>query len=184
MWVYDGDTALIRVRGGEEKVRFIGLNCPELDEPWGKETLEYTRRILRRKVVYLERDVEERDGYGRLLAYVWIEPPTDRSEAEIKTKMLNAILLLNGYARKLDVFPNLRYAEIFSKLQMEAIRGQKGIWRPKSYENYYIGNMRSMKFHRPSCHYGRRTASWNRIIFKSRDEAIARGYTPCKACKP
>jgi micrococcal nuclease len=184
LWVYDGDTALIRVRGREERVRLIGLNCPELEEPWGKDAYSYTRRILGRRRVYLERDIEERDSYGRLLSYVWLDIPKDRSEAEIRGKMLNAMLIVSGYARKLDVPPNLRYSDLFSKLQMEAMKAGRGVWMPNGKERYYVGNKRSRKFHIPSCQYGQMISPRNRVIFKSREEAIKSGYVPCRFCNP
>lgn len=59
--------------GGEEKVRFIGVDTPESTtrvEPYGKEAAAYTKSRLNGKKVYLEPDVGERDKYGRLLAYV------------------------------------------------------------------------------------------------------------------
>jgi competence protein ComEC len=49
-------------------------------------------------------------------------------------------------------------------------------------ETYYIGNKRSKVFHRPSCHTLPSTK--NQVIFRTRDEAIAQGYRPCKNCNP
>ncbi len=48
----------------------------------------------------------------------------------------------------------------------------------------YIGNARSLKFHRPDCEWAQKTAPQNRVVFKSRDEAIKQGYQPCKVCQP
>jgi len=53
-------------------------------------------------------DVQERDKYGRLLAYVWLEPPEDGSEAEVRARMFSALLLTEGYAQVLTVPPNVR----------------------------------------------------------------------------
>ncbi|MGB9859388.1 MAG: thermonuclease family protein, partial [Moorellaceae bacterium] len=76
--IVDGDTIHVRLPGGqEERVRFIGVNTPESQgkvEPYGKEAAAYTQRRLSGRTVYLELDVGERDKYGRLLAYVWLEP--------------------------------------------------------------------------------------------------------------
>lgn len=49
---------------------------------------------------------------------------------------------------------------------------------------YYIGNKNSRKFHRPDCYWAQKISLHNRVIFKSRDEAINSGYVPCKVCKP
>jgi len=48
----------------------------------------------------------------------------------------------------------------------------------------YIGNKNSKKFHRPDCQWAQKIAPYNRVIFKSRDEAIRAGYVPCKVCRP
>jgi micrococcal nuclease len=95
--VSDGDTVHVNLNGLDERVRIIGFNCPEVshpdlgikEEPYGKEAKAYTERQLTGKKVWLELDVQERDNYGRLLAYVWLEPPTSGSEEEIRAKMFN-----------------------------------------------------------------------------------------------
>lgn len=46
----------------------------------------------------------------------------------------------------------------------------------------YIGNRKTKKFHRPSCHTLPKQS--NRVYFKSRDKAISSGYVPCKNCNP
>lgn len=46
----------------------------------------------------------------------------------------------------------------------------------------YIGNKRSLKFHLPTCKY--LPAEKNRVYYKTREEAVADGYVPCKRCKP
>lgn len=130
--VVDGDTLRVRMENGkEENVRFIGVDTPENTreaEPFGKEAAAYTQERLDGKTVYLELDVDERDEYGRILAYIWLAPPENGSEAEVRTKMFNADLLLGGYARVMTVPPNVRYAELFVKLQREARQAGKGLW--------------------------------------------------------
>jgi len=75
--IVDGDTIYVRLSGGtEEKARFIGVDTPETkhpskpDEPYGSEAEAYTRAQLDGKQVWLEPDVQDRDKYGRILAYV------------------------------------------------------------------------------------------------------------------
>lgn len=131
--VIDGDTVYVRFKTGrEEKVRFIGVDTPESTrevEPYGKEAAAYTRKRLLGKTVYLELDVAERDKYGRVLAYVWLAPPKTGSEAEVRQKMFNAELLLAGLAQVMTVPPNVKYADFFLKLQAEARKAEKGLWR-------------------------------------------------------
>jgi micrococcal nuclease len=70
--------------------------------------------------VRLRFDVERRDRYGRLLAYVY--------RADDGT-FVNAALVRDGYARPLTVPPNVRYADRFVQLAREARRAERGLWR-------------------------------------------------------
>ncbi|KYH30571.1 thermonuclease precursor [Moorella mulderi DSM 14980] len=204
--VAGGDTLHVKINGREEKVRLIGVNTPEIahpdlgikEEPYGKEAAAYTQKRLAGKQVYLELDVGERDKYGRMLAYVWLEKPANDSEAEVRAKMYNAELLLNGYAQVMTVPPNVKYADLFVKLQREAREAGKGLWgaavtAPVSAPAYggksgsvakYIGNSSSKKFHYPDCRWAKEISPRNRVEFTSRQEAINAGYQPCKVCRP
>jgi endonuclease YncB( thermonuclease family) len=132
----DGDTVEVEVGGKRERVRLIGVNCPELshpdlgirEEPFGREAAEYTRKRLEGRTVWLEPDVSERDRYGRLLAYVWLDRPWDRTEAEVRRWMFNAALLLEGYAQVMTVPPDVKYADLFVRLAREAREAGKGLW--------------------------------------------------------
>ena len=130
--VVDGDTVIVKLAGeSEEKVRLIGVDTPESTrniEPYGKEASAYAKSMLDGGAVWLELDVGERDRYGRLLAYVWLKQPAEDSEAEVRSKMFNADLLLNGYAQIMTVPPNVKYADLFVKLQQEARDAGKGLW--------------------------------------------------------
>lgn len=130
--VVDGDTVVVLLANGKkEKVRFIGINTPESTtrhEPYGKEAADYTRKQLVDKEVYLELDVGERDKYGRLLAYMWLMPPTKIDDGEIRKKMFNARLVTAGYAQLMTIPPNIKYADYFIKYQREAREGKKGLW--------------------------------------------------------
>jgi micrococcal nuclease len=121
--VVDGDTIVVRVYGRLEKVRYIGVNTPEVhhptkgEEPGGREASEVNRRLVQGKQVRLELDVRERDRYGRLLAYVWVGDT-----------MINAELVRLGYAQVMTIPPNVRYQHLFLKLQREAREGGRGLW--------------------------------------------------------
>ncbi len=131
--VIDGDTAVLRLDSGTvEKTRFIGIDTPESTnriEPYGDQAAAYTAQTLRQgRVVYLERDVETRDRYGRMLAYVWLEPPADTGLSEVRTKMLNARLAAEGYAQQLTVPPNVKYERHFRELVARARSSRLGLW--------------------------------------------------------
>ena len=122
--VVDGDTIQVQIGGRLEKVRYIGVNTPEVhhprkgEEPGGREATEVNRGLVEGKHVRLELDVRERDRYGRLLAYVWVGDT-----------MVNAELVRLGYAQVMTIPPNVRYQPMFLKLQREAREAGRGLWR-------------------------------------------------------
>lgn len=128
--VIDGDTFEIE---GQHKVRLIGINTPEStnkQERYGKEASAFTKSQLEGKTVYLQKDVSEADRYGRLLRYVWLEKPTDPyNENEIRGKMFNAILVLEGYAQPSTYPPDVTYSEYFVKFAREAREQGVGLWQ-------------------------------------------------------
>ena len=123
--VVDGDTIEICcVFGKREKVRYIGVDTPETKhprkgvEPLGKEAAEANRGLVGGHHIRLEFDVDQRDRNGRLLAYVYLEDGT----------FVNAWLVQNGYAQVMTIPPNVRYQELFLRLQREAHQAQRGLW--------------------------------------------------------
>ncbi|MBI4246701.1 MAG: thermonuclease family protein [Candidatus Rokubacteria bacterium] len=121
--VVDGDTIQVRIGDRVEKVRYIGVNTPEVHhptrgkEPGGSEATEVNRALVQGQRVGLELDVRERDRYGRLLAYVWVGD-----------LMINAELVRRGYAQVMTVPPNVRYQALFVELQREARGAGRGLW--------------------------------------------------------
>lgn len=123
--IVDGDTIIVELDGGEEKLRMIGVDTPESvhndlekNVPYGKVSSDYTKDMLEGREVWLEMDVEERDRYGRLLAYVYLDG-----------EMFNRMLLEEGHATIITVPPNVKYAEEFEGLQEEARREGRGLWK-------------------------------------------------------
>ena len=129
----DGDTIHVTMPdGADEKVRFIGVNTPESTirhEPYGKEASAFTKsRLAVGARVWLETDVQLRDTYGRVLAYVWLAPPSGRRAADVRAHMFNAELLLNGYADLMTIPPNVEYVEAFRPMAAEAREAGRGLW--------------------------------------------------------
>jgi len=127
--VIDGDTiSVCCLAGREERVRYIGVNTPEVhhptkgEEPGGREATEVNRQLVGGRQVRLDLDVQERDRYGRVLAYVWM----DRGGEAV---MVNAELVRRGYAQVMTIPPNVKYQELFLKLQREAREVGRGLWR-------------------------------------------------------
>ena len=127
--VVDGDTVHVRVGERVEKVRYIGINTPETnhptrgEEPGGRAATAVNSRLVRDRTVRLEPDVQLRDHYGRLLAYVWV----NGAGGEL---MVNAELVRLGYAQVMTVPPNVRHADLFRKLQADAREQRRGLWAP------------------------------------------------------
>jgi endonuclease YncB( thermonuclease family) len=121
--VVDGDTIKVSVKGRIETVRYIGMNAPETRhptkgaEPGGREATEANRRLVLGKTVRLELDVQERDRYGRWLAYVYVGGV-----------MVNAELVRLGYAQVMTIPPNVAHQERLLELQREARARRRGLW--------------------------------------------------------
>lgn len=132
--VIDGDTVRVLLNGQEHTVRLIGVDTPETvhpridEEAFGKEASDFTRQALEGKDAWLELDVGERDRYGRLLAYVWTSPPETWSDAELRSSMHNASLLLAGYAQLMTIPPNVKHVKSFAEFQAEARESRRGLW--------------------------------------------------------
>lgn len=122
--VVDGDTFVIKYNGKEEKVRLIGVDTPESVHPneekntqFGEEVSNFSKKMLTGKKVAIELDVEHRDKYGRLLAYVYLDG-----------QMYNKILLEKGYAKIATYPPNVKYVEEFTEIQKQARENKVGLW--------------------------------------------------------
>ncbi|MDH3797430.1 MAG: thermonuclease family protein [Desulfobacterales bacterium] len=177
-WVVDGDTVVLN---DGQKVRYIGINAPELAhddhgaEPYGEASKEFNALLVARKKVRLEFDKERFDRYQRLLAYVFLK----------NAKFVNAEILSTGYAYLLKHRPNLKYDEILLQAQRSAMSAKRGIWQNwKENKNTVIGNKNSHRFHLRTCPYGKRIKPRNRIVFQKKWDAYWEGYAPAKRCMP
>jgi micrococcal nuclease len=121
--VVDGDTVVVRYEGREERIRLIGVDTPETVHPnkpveaYGEEAKEYTKKKLEEKDIQIEFDVKERDRYGRLLGYIWVDG-----------LLFNDELLKMGYAKVATFPPNVKYVETFKETERNAREKQVGLW--------------------------------------------------------
>jgi endonuclease YncB( thermonuclease family) len=121
--VVDGDTVYVSIDGEEYRIRYIGIDTPELAhfgdpiECLALEAKQYNERLVLGQTVGLEKDVSETDDFGRLLRYVWLG-----------NEMVNAKLVSDGYANASTYPPDVRYAEMFASLQAEARTAVRGLW--------------------------------------------------------
>jgi micrococcal nuclease len=121
--VIDGDTIEVRIDGRREDVRLIGVDTPETVKPgtpvqcFGPQASHFTHSLLEGKRVRLIFGVEQRDIYGRLLAYV-----------HLGRRFVNALLIRRGLARTLTIPPNDRFAPLLRRLELRAARAGRGLW--------------------------------------------------------
>jgi micrococcal nuclease len=122
----DGDTVVVEIDGREERVRLIGIDTPESVAPerpvecFGPEAKARTAALLPAgTAVRLERDVEARDKYDRLLAYVF------RAEDDL---LVNLVLVEEGYAESVAYPPNVARQGELDAAEVAARRTGRGLW--------------------------------------------------------
>jgi micrococcal nuclease len=123
--VVDGDTIRVRLDGGRiERVRYIGVDTPESVKPgtpvqcFAKKASHFNASLVSGRQVTLKTDAEERDRYGRLLAYVYADG-----------RFVNRELVARGYARTLTIPPNVAHADEFARLARRAREAGVGLWQ-------------------------------------------------------
>lgn len=123
--VIDGDTiAVLFDDGTVERVRYIGVDTPETVHPrrgvdcYGPEASARNKELVSGVRVFLEKDVSERDRYGRLLRYVWLEDGT----------FVGAQLVADGYAQVVTYPPDVRWVDLYRELQRVAREEGRGLW--------------------------------------------------------
>jgi endonuclease YncB( thermonuclease family) len=112
--VYDGDTVLL---SDGRKVRYLGMNTPEWQEPYYLKAKRLNESLVMGKEVRLEFDEERADKYGRLLAYLYVG-----------NQMVNAKLIEDGLAHAFFIPPNRKHNALLLKLQADARERKSGIW--------------------------------------------------------
>ncbi|MDO5041079.1 MAG: thermonuclease family protein [Peptoniphilus sp.] len=124
--VVDGDT-VYSDKG--EKIRIIGINAPEVgEELLSEESMDFAKKHLLNKEVYIEKDVEVLDQYDRILAYIWIDKPENLSYESIKNLNYSAMSLSVGLSRTYTFEPNVKYERDFKRAQREARDLEIGMW--------------------------------------------------------
>ncbi|MFN0025931.1 MAG: thermonuclease family protein [Acidimicrobiales bacterium] len=125
--VVDGDTLEVALPAGRERVRLIGIDTPESVNPdsevecYGVAASEHLADLLPKGTeVELVRDVELRDRYDRLLAYVF-----RRSDG----LFVNLAMASEGYANTLSIAPNLTFADDMTAAVAQARQAGLGLWQ-------------------------------------------------------
>ena len=185
--VLDGDTIEVSRDGSRVRIRLEGIDCPEKDQPFAEEAKAFTAKLVSGKTVSLIE--KEKDTYGRTVARVFVDG------RDVSVELLKAGLA--SHAR--------RYSSdwMLAALEEQARRDRLGIWASKAAAESPIpnpnagsehtsketgsrmvfhGNVNNRVFHTPACTaYNCRNCTRE---FKSRDDAIAAGFRPCRECNP
>ena len=130
--VVDGDTVELPFGNADERVRLVGIDTPEVfedPEPFGPEASAFTKELLTGRVVYVEIAVEERDRFGRVLAYLYLEDPAgDWQSGRLRLRQVNLEIVRAGWADPLSIPPNIVYADLYVQAAQEAREADRGMW--------------------------------------------------------
>jgi micrococcal nuclease len=125
--VIDGDTVDIALAGRTERVRLIGVNTPETKHPtkpiecFGPEASAYLTQLLPKgTTVRIERDVEARDRYGRMLLYLYLGS---------NDLFINLDLVARGYGTPMSIEPNTFHRNDFVRAAAQAEAANVGLWK-------------------------------------------------------
>lgn len=172
--VIDGDT--IELTDGE-KVRLLGIDTPERGDPFYDSARFFLESLVAGKVLEAEYAKRRRDGYGRILAFLFAD-----------TMFINAALLRSGLATVYlfeDNMGDKERVEILLAAQNEAALAGRGLWSLTiSPEKYYVAKRGALRFHRPFCRSVSKLKPEEMLRFDSRLEAFQAGYSPCRNCRP
>jgi len=186
----DGDSVnVVFPNGLEQEVRLLSVDAPEKDQVFADEAREFLERAVAGKSLELTTGPQERDRYGRLLAFVVSD-----------AGFVNRRMVAEGLAVVFVVPPNTERVDELLAAQQMAHREKRGIWvlegemeEPASfrarkrggadtprlllYGNFVpVGNRKSRVAHWPGCRHVDEMAPANRRPFASVQEALAAGY--------
>src|SRR3989304_7564230 len=115
--VIDGDTVVLE---SGQTLRYIGIDTPEVSqgkECYALESTEKNKELVLGKLVRLEKDVSERDRYGRLLRYAYVGDT-----------FINETLVRDGFATASPYPPDVKYSELFKEAEKDARENNRGLW--------------------------------------------------------
>jgi micrococcal nuclease len=113
--VLDGDTVILD--DGFTHVRLIGIDAPEMDEPYYEESTTKLVALCHGRSVALETDIEDKDMYERLLRYIYVDD-----------KFINWEMVRSGLAYASPFGANIKYSGIIQEAENAAIREGLGVW--------------------------------------------------------
>lgn len=127
--VSDGDTFEL---DGEETIRMLGIDTPEIAHPglyikeecFGKDARARLSQLIQHRPVLTKRDIKDKDRYGRSLRFVFVQDTSDRD----RYLFVNAYMIGEGFARAYIFEQDQSYKSMINDLQAFAIQNKKGLW--------------------------------------------------------
>lgn len=185
--IVDGDTINVEpFPDGKNSVRLLGIDAPETKNNGNNQRrhAEYAKLFLNGLIsvgdtVRIETDQEERDRYGRVLAYVF------KDDENINVKLVS-----EGMAAPYQVYPNLKFFEEVRQAAIDAQNGDKGIYNPndpleelffefrmrvdRRSPHKYVGDYQTKIYYNPIEY--KEVPLENRVFFFNEQDAINAGY--------
>tara|TARA_Y100000310_G_C20647480_1_gene797454 strand:+ start:256 stop:774 length:519 start_codon:yes stop_codon:yes gene_type:complete len=163
--VIDGDTLDIETG---ERIRLSGINTPETGDCYSQKAKDALSQLTLNKYIYLERDIQNKGKYGRLLRYIYLN-----------NTMINAFLVSEGYARVYDKYSETtKYYEELKQVEDQT----KGLWLCEEQKSdcLYVASKNSKVYHKPECKFAKKIKPENLICFTSEEQVKDMTYT--KSC--
>lgn len=116
--IVDGDTIDVLVNTNTYRVRYIGIDTPETGECYYTEAKNANGTWVNGQTVRMERDISNVDRYDRLLRYIYLADG----------RMVNELLVREGFAFSKRYAPDTKNAALFDAAQIDAAKARSGMW--------------------------------------------------------
>ena len=208
MRVLDGDTIEVMRGGRAERIRLYGIDAPEKAQAFGRTAKRRTLAIAARKTVRVEPVALDR--YDRIVGLVYVDGKLLNEELV----RAGLAWVYTAYCTRRSLCSSWRLLERQAKHARTGLWAERAPTAPWEWRQagrrggrrggdvaraprqatrtghavagkpgtVYHGNLRSLIFHGPWCRYY--DCKNCRSVFHSREQAIRRGYRPCKICGP
>jgi micrococcal nuclease len=176
--VYSGNVVKLQSQSAkvkDVKVRYAGVDAPDKGKPFFEMCRNANRALVENRKVRVQSDPSVHESGGKPLVYIYAGE-----------SFINAELIRTGYGLVSTPDGKFQNRDFFLSLQQEAHKNRRGLWayEDQSDEPYYVGSKSGKLFHRPSCPHVKGLAFDDRLIFRSKSEALTGGYSQDWRCCP